>query len=638
MRGSEPMPRRTSSMSAPIASARLASSFMNEMRVASIELAAYLVSSAERTLITMTRSWLRWKGAYSRRSSEIARASSAPTMMRSGRMKSSTAAPSFRNSGFETTANGTLVSDFKSSRILSAVPIGTVDLVATSFHDFMCRAIARAAASTCCRSAEPSSPGGVLTAISCSSPCATLAGTSVENVSRPASRLRFTIGSSPGSKIGTRPAFSKRILSSLTSRQNTVLPASARQAPVTRPTYPVPMTVTFMRVYSWAQIELFRSTRRIGLPAAAGGTLPVELARLEAAALAAVARKASRVAVHEAPHELEVAALVGRAGGDDLGFEQAVEAEERRVAAQLVAHQRVRLLRPLRLQCLLKHGVEQIERRVALEVAGEERQGLLRAPGVAVRLDQALRDEREVRRVLRFDALPVLDGPVEVTRILFQVAPQQARAHAFAVGLERGIEMPPRRIRARLRGFRSGELAQELRQRARVGLDLLGHLDGARPVLLLLIDLEQEAARGHCLASALEPRKELLGAIENARLEVILAKLHLRLQLLLRPEVGAVEEVLMHADRAVVLAAAAEETPEREMQLHGFGVDLDHLDEGFDRLVGLLVQQEVQALEIRARQRARFAHDLLDVDARRHPAQPEEQRKAEQPPVLELHR
>src|SRR5438132_9906177 len=47
MRGSEPMPRRTSSMSAPIASARFATSFMNEMRVASIELAAYLVSPAD---------------------------------------------------------------------------------------------------------------------------------------------------------------------------------------------------------------------------------------------------------------------------------------------------------------------------------------------------------------------------------------------------------------------------------------------------------------------------------------------------------------------------------------------------------------------------------------------------------------
>ena len=63
MRGSEPMPRRTSSTSAPIASARLAISFMKEMRVASIELAAYLVSSAERTLMMMIRSWLRWNGA-----------------------------------------------------------------------------------------------------------------------------------------------------------------------------------------------------------------------------------------------------------------------------------------------------------------------------------------------------------------------------------------------------------------------------------------------------------------------------------------------------------------------------------------------------------------------------------------------
>jgi hypothetical protein len=63
MRGSEPMPWRTSSMSAPRLSASSASSFMNEMRVASIALAAYFVSSAERTSITTSLSWLRWNGA-----------------------------------------------------------------------------------------------------------------------------------------------------------------------------------------------------------------------------------------------------------------------------------------------------------------------------------------------------------------------------------------------------------------------------------------------------------------------------------------------------------------------------------------------------------------------------------------------
>src|SRR4029077_3131943 len=81
----------------------------------------------------------------------------------------------------------------------------------------------------------------------------------------------------------------------------------------------------------------------------------------------------------------------------------------------------------------------------------------------------------------------------------------------------------------------------------------------------------------------------------------------------------------------------AKQAAEREVQLDGLRVDLDHLDEGLDRLVGLLVQQEVEALEVRAGQRARLAHDLADVDARGDPAESEEERKAEQPPVFELH-
>ncbi len=47
------------------------------------------------------------------------------------------------------------------------------------------------------------------------------------------------------------------------------------------------------------------------------------------------------MAVHEVAHQLEVVALAPAAGGEDLRLEQPVEAEQRRVAAQLVAHQRV---------------------------------------------------------------------------------------------------------------------------------------------------------------------------------------------------------------------------------------------------------------------------------------------------------
>ena len=76
MRSSLPMPARTEWMSAPMGSHSLASSFMKEMRVASIELAAYLVSSLDRRLITITRSLDSCRGRYiSRISSPVSRSS-----------------------------------------------------------------------------------------------------------------------------------------------------------------------------------------------------------------------------------------------------------------------------------------------------------------------------------------------------------------------------------------------------------------------------------------------------------------------------------------------------------------------------------------------------------------------------------
>jgi hypothetical protein len=75
------------------------------MRVASMELAAYFVSSADRRSITSMRSLVRVKGAYRLRRQSIARLSSAPTITRSGFMKSLRASPSFKNSGLDATAN-----------------------------------------------------------------------------------------------------------------------------------------------------------------------------------------------------------------------------------------------------------------------------------------------------------------------------------------------------------------------------------------------------------------------------------------------------------------------------------------------------------------------------------------------------
>jgi hypothetical protein len=199
-----------------------------------------------------------------------------------------------------------------------------------------------------------------------------------------------------------------------------------------------------------------------------------------------------------------------------------------------------------------------------------------------------------------------------------------------------------RGLGARLRRLRGGELAQVLRDVARARLRGAGgqaarHLDRALPVLLLLVDLEQARLRLRGRGGLLQAAEHLLRAVEDARLQVVLAERGERGELLLGREVGALEQVLVHADRAVVLAAAPEQAAEREMQLDRLGIDLHHLDERLDRLVGLLVHEEVQALEVRLRQRARLAHQVADVDARGEPAQAEEQREAEQPPVFELH-
>jgi hypothetical protein len=48
---------------------------------------------------------------------------------RSGLRKSSTAVPSFRNSGFETTAKGWALTAATAVRTFSVVPTGTVDLL-----------------------------------------------------------------------------------------------------------------------------------------------------------------------------------------------------------------------------------------------------------------------------------------------------------------------------------------------------------------------------------------------------------------------------------------------------------------------------------------------------------------------------
>src|SRR6266850_1857853 len=392
---------------------------------------------------------------------------------------------------------------------------------------------------------------------------------------------------------------------------------------------------------SWGQLEFLIASRRIGFPAAAGGTMPVELPRLEPAILAMVARQALRMAVYEITHELQIVAPFG--GRDqELRFEELVQAEQSLVAAQFILHQLVRGLGTFGVQCRLEGDIQQIERRKARQVAAQERQPLFDPPEHAVAVEQALRDEREIGGVLLFDPFPDLDGAVVIARGRRHIAQDDVGAHAFAMRGQSRLQMTPRPFRARMRRFRQRELAVVIRDLFLRGLpgvlfQLERDPDGLHPVLFLLIDLEQELQGFATVRRVLELEKGLFRSVEKPGLEIVLPQLDHRVQPLLRAQIRTLEQVPVHANRPLGLAAAAEPATQGEVQLDGLRIDLDHLDERLDRLVRLLVQQEIETFEIRARQLPRFPQQLLDVDARREPAQPEEQREPEQPPELEVH-
>src|SRR5258708_12660860 len=88
------------------------------------------------------------------------------------------------------------------------------------------------------------------------------------------------------------------------------------------------------------QLEFLVAPRRIGFPAPAGGTVPVELPCLESAVLAMVARQALGMAVYEIADELQIVAPFG---GRDPGLrvQPLVPARPGLVSAHLCLHQLV---------------------------------------------------------------------------------------------------------------------------------------------------------------------------------------------------------------------------------------------------------------------------------------------------------
>ena len=124
------------------------------------------------------------------------------------------------------------------------------------------------------------------------------------------------------------------------------------------------------------------------------------------------------------------------------------------------------------------------------------------------------------------------------------------------------------------------------------------HLGGVAPVARAFVQRQQRQPRLAVEGRALERLVGGFGAVEQAGLHVVLRQRVLRAVALAALQVGALQQVLVHAHRTFELAAAAEQVAQREVQLGGVGVVLHGLDEGVDGLVLLLVEQQVQALEV----------------------------------------
>ncbi|MNS98223.1 hypothetical protein D3C72_1325850 [compost metagenome] len=222
------------------------------------------------------------------------------------------------------------------------------------------------------------------------------------------------------------------------------------------------------------------------------------------------------------------------------------------------------------------------------------------------------------------------------------VARQDGGAHALAVRLQGFFQQRHGVVRLHVHEGVMRQFAIELGDffLARTGARFLqahGRFDGAWPFLFALIDFQQRAA---CLGRILRVDQAVegfFGAVQQACFQVIHAQLIGGMALLFQRQVRARQQVLVHANRALRFAAAAEQVAQREVHIGRFRVQLDDFDEGVDGLVMLLIKQEIQALEIIARQAARFGHQLMNVHTRGNPAQREKHRDTQEPPEFKIH-
>jgi len=160
---------------------------------------------------------------------------------------------------------------------------------------------------------------------------------------------------------------------------------------------------------------------------------------------------------------------------------------------------------------------------------------------------------------------------------------------------------------------------------------VLGHFlaDSNRllPILFLLIDFQEITFCLLITGGSPQPNEDFLRTVQQACLEKILAQLGKGLQLQFGCQICPINQTLVHADGALGFPPPPKKITQGKMQLNGLGIHLHHFDEGFYRLIGLLIEKEVEPLKIGTGQRPGFLYQVFDINARRCPAKDKKQRE-----------
>ena len=207
----------------------------------------------------------------------------------------------------------------------------------------------------------------------------------------------------------------------------------------------------------------------------------------------------------------------------------------------------------------------------------------------------------------------------------------RCRAHGLVQQLAGGVLLGVAGLLGRL-------FAQVVRQAA-AEVALVGGLHAARdlgrlhPVARAFVDGQQGQAGFGLVGRAFQAAQRFFGAVQQTGLQEVLGQSVLSALAVVLAQVGARQQVFVHAHGAVVFTAATEQIAQGEVQVRGLGVVLHRFNEGVDGLVLLLVEQEVKAFEISLRRLAVVLAHLAQIHARGQPTEGESHGQAKQNPA-----